>query len=125
MTMTALSPTLPYPASQSYKMLYSPSHPRSRSPLFQRSRATNLAVSLLCAIAALSIMVNLRQWMNSHAILTKPGTLSGRLPVDIKQTLNHPYAGLKHMVMVPGHAIWMGCDVSKVISATQRMCAPC
>lgn len=134
-TMTIGSPTLPYSASQRHKAAPSgvvqnghsgafidgnsrrltSSQYHQRSALFERSRVTNLAVLLLAGIAAVSLLLNIRFWLNRFDVFSKPGsTHFGRLPVDIKQTLHHPYADLKHMVMVPGHAIWMGCDPAKV-----------
>ncbi|KAJ7497057.1 hypothetical protein FB451DRAFT_213365 [Mycena latifolia] len=75
-----------------------------RTSLLNRSRATNLAVLGLAALALISLMFNVHLYFFSdgpaHPSLNPPMTMLASLP-DLQHTLNH-------LIVVPGHAIWKG-----------------
>ncbi|GAA5974747.1 hypothetical protein JCM11641_007250 [Rhodosporidiobolus odoratus] len=80
--------------------------------LTQRARTTNLAVLLLAGLACVSVLVNIRQAIGEE-VFSRPEDYPGRVPASIRATLTSPHSNLKHLVMVPGHAIWQGCDASR------------
>ncbi|GAA6013637.1 hypothetical protein JCM10207_004798 [Rhodosporidiobolus poonsookiae] len=121
-----LSAGLPMPISIPRRQSHSSAHRPFRSSvakagfadsrlafLTQRARTTNLAVCLLAAVAVLSILINIRLWLNDEVFRRKDDAASP-IPASIRATLQapNPYSNLKHLVMVPGHAIWQGCDAS-------------
>ncbi|GAA5859454.1 hypothetical protein JCM1840_004623 [Sporobolomyces johnsonii] len=79
--------------------------------LTQRARTTNLAVLLLAAVTAISLIANLR-FSIGHEVFPHRLPSSPSVPLSIRATLPTPHSNLKHLVMVPGHAIWEGCDAS-------------
>ncbi|GAA6049275.1 hypothetical protein JCM3770_005917 [Rhodotorula araucariae] len=91
---------------------FAPFTPGSRlAVLTQRARTTNLAVALLTATAAVSLLINLRLWIGND-VFRPPGDRTPLVPLSVRSTLHSPHANLKHLVMVAGHAIWQGCDAS-------------
>ncbi|BGP02181.1 hypothetical protein RTBOTA2_005060 [Rhodotorula toruloides] len=79
--------------------------------LTQRARTTNLAVLLLAGTACISLLLNVRMWLGNE-VFRRPEDYRERVPLSIRATLQSPHASLRHLVMVPGHAIWQGCDAS-------------
>jgi hypothetical protein len=100
--------------------------------LRQRARLTNLAVALLLAILGVSLLANL-----SHALHSAPqDAFAIPVPVDVDawddvassaQLLSHRppsvettirrdkrMANVDHLVLVPGHAVWVGEGPSRV-----------
>ncbi|TFK74537.1 hypothetical protein BDN72DRAFT_833017 [Pluteus cervinus] len=70
-----------------------------------RSRLTNLAVFLLSGLCFISIIVNL------YFIGLNNGNITP--PVMLSSIIRDPnLENLDHMVMVPGHAIWIGTDAN-------------
>ncbi|KAK4050823.1 hypothetical protein OIV83_003245 [Microbotryomycetes sp. JL201] len=67
----------------------------------------------------LLVLLLISLWFNwtGSALETKqtlaPTNVKGRVPLSIRTTLQSPHSNLKHLVLVPGHAIWTGCDASK------------
>ncbi|GAA5915630.1 hypothetical protein JCM6882_002368 [Rhodosporidiobolus microsporus] len=80
--------------------------------LTQRARTTNLAVLLLAGVAAVSVLVNIRLWLGDE-VFRRQRDFTTRVPQSIRGTLQSPHSNLKHLVMVPGHAIWQGCDATR------------
>jgi hypothetical protein len=88
------------------------------SPAFLRSRArtTNLAVLLLAACAAISLLLNVRLYFGSSVCLSRLDALDrtraqgshGQVPLALQRTIPSFRSSLKNLVMVPGHAIWKG-----------------
>lgn len=96
-----------------------------RARLASRSRVTNLGIGLLLAFASLSTLVNLLQWSRSAHVVQVPSSSSSAalrsslektrkndtLPALVHELAPPPRPGaekLDHLVVVPGHAIWMG-----------------
>lgn len=81
--------------------------------LRQRSRVTNLAVLILLATLAFSLLLNLRLWFHT-SVASVPSTSVAleagdqRHPDSILSTISgRVYA--KNLIVVAGHAIWRGC----------------
>ncbi|KAF7298132.1 hypothetical protein HMN09_01034600 [Mycena chlorophos] len=86
---------------------------RSTSPylslsgnLLARSRATNLAVLGLAFIAGLSLLLNLQLYYFPSAHDSPNSSLS------LLASLPKLQDNLEHLIVVPGHAIWLGRDPS-------------
>ncbi|GAA5821038.1 hypothetical protein JCM10212_006520, partial [Sporobolomyces blumeae] len=83
--------------------------------LKQRARTTNLAVFLLASVALISLAFNL-----NHSVALRRASRDGLVlrsprldvPPSLLSTVAPAYEELNHLVMVPGHAIWQGCDAS-------------
>ncbi len=78
--------------------------PRSFSKFLRApARLTNFSAVVLLALLTLSILLNFR------SLVTSP-TKDAALPRSIVETLpvKSPASGLDHLVIVPGHAIWIG-----------------
>ncbi|SCZ88958.1 BZ3500_MvSof-1268-A1-R1_Chr1-1g00856 [Microbotryum saponariae] len=107
--------------------------------LTKRSRMTNFAVLLLALVSGLSILLNVRLYLDqqvgslvlwrlcgnmrsdhrAHNVATtnqqifrrpRPDTL---VPLSLRATLPTSRAPLKHLVIIPGHAIWLGSNASR------------
>ncbi|GAA6016156.1 hypothetical protein JCM8202_005432 [Rhodotorula sphaerocarpa] len=85
-------------------------------PLTARSRATRLAVWLLAALAFVSVGLNLRflaSGAGSAVAVLHPRRFAASSPIPESMLATiEPASTLRHLVMVPGHAIWSGCDAS-------------
>jgi hypothetical protein len=81
--------------------------------LRHRSRVTNLAVLILLASLALSLLLNLRLWVATSIASAPIASVSHdadiqRHPDSILSTISgRVYA--KNLIVVAGHAIWKGC----------------
>ncbi|GAA6029053.1 hypothetical protein JCM8097_001570 [Rhodosporidiobolus ruineniae] len=82
--------------------------------LTQRARTTNLAVLLLAGVAVTSLLVNVRLWLGND-VFHRQEDYASLVPQSIRGTLQSPHGHLKHLVMVPGHAIWQGCDATRAL----------
>lgn len=102
--------------------------------LTQRARTTNLAVSLLALVCFTSLYYNARHTLGnfvSTSDIAYSSSISSRvvvrvylqfsqsdssfippIPLSLSSTLTPAHQELDHMVMIPGHAIWQGCDAS-------------
>ncbi|RSH90270.1 hypothetical protein EHS25_001604 [Saitozyma podzolica] len=112
-----------------------------------RSRLTNLAVSLMCSLLAVSLLLNLYMFPLSGADTSSrsrwrpftlrpsmrgwddnatPLQLDSGIPLSIETTVDrdHRFGELEHLIMVPGHAIWLGHDASKVEEDDQWILEP-
>ncbi|GAA5992443.1 hypothetical protein JCM5350_001592 [Sporobolomyces pararoseus] len=122
--------SLPFPVSTPSNNSHSPhSHSHSRSIssfignrsklLTQRARTTNLAVLLLSILTLVSLYYNL-----VHAIvpistrIQQQRAAAAVVPSSLLSTLPPPHSSLTHLVMIPGHAIWSGCDASHSLRDT-------
>ncbi|KAK7043552.1 hypothetical protein R3P38DRAFT_2887531 [Favolaschia claudopus] len=75
-----------------------------RRSLLLRSRATNLAVLALAALAFLSLLLNLHLYFSSSS-----DSSSWNLPWNVLASLpDLHHEDLNHLIVVPGHAIWKG-----------------
>ncbi|GAA5991713.1 hypothetical protein JCM10908_001103 [Rhodotorula pacifica] len=81
-------------------------------PLTARSRATRLAVWLLAALLALSLVLNIRFLTSSEQGILRRRDAKSAIPESVLATIPTPASPLRHLVMVPGHAIWSGCDAT-------------
>ncbi|SCV71690.1 BQ2448_3278 [Microbotryum intermedium] len=79
--------------------------------LTQRSRMTNFAVLLLAFVSAISILLNVRLYLDQQ-IFRRP-TPDALVPLSLRATLPTSRAPLKHLVIIPGHAIWLGSNASR------------
>ena len=90
------------PAPVTFKVRH-PSARRSLPKLLRApARLTNLSALLLIALASLSLLLNFRLFSQTRNV---------PLPRSIVETFpTRPLAveGLDHLVIVPGHAIWIG-----------------
>ncbi|KAF7362108.1 C6 transcription factor [Mycena venus] len=75
-----------------------------RTSLLNRSRATNLAVLGLAALATISLLINV------HLIYFRPSDRpsSSIPPLNRLASLPQLQHNLNHLIIVPGHAIWKG-----------------
>lgn len=78
-----------------------------KSILFSRSRITNLAVIILSIILSISLYFNLLH--QSSKLSSQPLQLQSSLH-SIQSTLPKPKKPLKNLIIVPGHAIFVGKD---------------
>ncbi|GAA6016270.1 hypothetical protein JCM11491_006798 [Sporobolomyces phaffii] len=79
--------------------------------LTQRARTTNLAVSLLACVCLLSLYYNAKDFVTTF--LPSSDFHVPPIPRSLQATLNPAHSDLSHLVMIPGHAIWQGCDASR------------
>ncbi|ORY89035.1 hypothetical protein BCR35DRAFT_300816 [Leucosporidium creatinivorum] len=112
---TDTSPSLPYPVVSARRRPSSSSHHSysGRSPslvggswslLTQRTGRSSPLTLLLGLVLCLSLWGNWRM-LGSHVVESK-------VPLSIRATLQPSHPELRHLIMVPGHAIWTGCDAS-------------
>lgn len=96
--------------------------------LRQRTRLTNLAVSLLFAILCLSLLTNVQYALAPHIQpspidlarkewdeVVAPEQLDSGRPPSVEATINRDrrMASVNHLVVVPGHAVWTGHDATE------------
>lgn len=101
-----------------------------RRTLLARSRATNLALAILGSVAALSLLVNFRFWLLSpsdgsdgssgyfssasrehdYALAMRGTRAKDFLNVGVERS--EGVSGVKHLIVVTGHAVWHGCEAS-------------
>lgn len=118
---------LPLPSSsRSRPRTYFPSNPSSQTSILthlrSRTRLTNLAVALIILLTISSISLNASYYLSpSPQSQTRYKTNSNSRtgndrPASIEETIDRDprMKSLNHLVMVPGHAIWIGNDVDKV-----------
>lgn len=95
------------------------------SILRARSRLTNLAVGLLIFILGVSLLGNIRgivgedphphfRWHAAWDELADADILDSGRPPSVETTIKRDprMAEVDHLVMVPGHAVWLGQDGS-------------
>lgn len=111
----SIAPTTSLSSSQTrHRVRASFSFIRNRSKLLtQRARTTNLAILLLLLLTVLSLYYNLvhaieRVFTNRDALARDVPSI----PRSLLSTLTPAHSQLSHLVMIPGHAIWQGCDAS-------------
>ncbi|WVO15800.1 hypothetical protein L204_103462 [Cryptococcus depauperatus] len=89
-----------------------------------RTRLTNLAVVFLILALMVSLILNFNvvlktsqkpsysSWLNSAT----PEQLHSPIPLSLHTTIERDprYAYIDHLIMVPGHAIWLGHDADRV-----------
>lgn len=105
--------------------------------LLSRSRFTNCAVTLLIILTSFSLYHNLRFWLSSNSIFSQPGLCrASTTPSDQKYstkfgsswwaTVTHPpnTENLEHLIIVPGHAIWIGNDPGQRLDESQWVLEP-
>jgi len=104
--------------------------------LLSRSRFTNCAVTLLMIFTSFSLYQNLRFWLSSNPIFSQPGLCrASTTPSDQRYstkfgsswwaTVTHPnMENLEHLVIVPGHAIWIGNDPGQRLDESQWALEP-
>ena len=81
---------------------------------------------IICSITALSVFINLTAYLTPNPttldidstwkeISTKSQIDTG-IPLSIETTIERDtrFTELNHLVMVPGHAIWIGSDIARV-----------
>ena len=83
---------------------------RLRDSLLTRSRATNLAITLLAVVCALSLLSNLY----FYSTASWSGTSHPRFASAVLSTINRhdKLSKLDHLIVVPCHAIWKGVDAA-------------
>ncbi|KAG7090942.1 hypothetical protein E1B28_010014 [Marasmius oreades] len=92
---------LPTPVSLSKRKPFRRETQRLRL-LLTRARITNLGVLLLFLFALASVVLNLTYWLTWPLPITS-------YPHSILSTISRrQFEGLDHLIVVPGHAIWIG-----------------
>lgn len=103
---------LPTPASsanrRAFRRFVSP-RKRLLETLLTRSRVTNLAVAILAAICALSVLWNIYFYFTVSQAIARPGTVSAVFSTIDR---HHKLSQLDHLIVVPCHAIWKGVDAA-------------
>ncbi|KAI0344192.1 hypothetical protein BDW22DRAFT_1327305 [Trametopsis cervina] len=106
---------LPTPVSfRSSSRYTSTRHSRPlRAVLLSRARITNLGLALLAALAAVSVLLNLRLWFSSPPTSSYYASAPKTPPkLGSNNTLGYHVdeadARLQHLVLVPAHGIWTG-----------------
>ena len=108
---TAQSPT-----SSNYVSLF--------TTLRTRARLTNLAVVIILGILTVSVVLNV-SYLTDYSLsppsrsvlpILPDETLHERIPESIEATIDRDprYEDLDHLILVPGHALWIGTDPEKV-----------
>jgi hypothetical protein len=89
--------------------------------LIQRARVTNLGLLILVAFATGSFLLNLRNFLSTPTCRVWPDP-----PASILSTLGRDKAlrNLDHLIIVVGHAIWQGVDVTKRLHESEWALAP-
>ncbi|EKM80782.1 hypothetical protein AGABI1DRAFT_126823 [Agaricus bisporus var. burnettii JB137-S8] len=103
--------------------------------LLSRSRFTNLGIIILLLITLFSLYHNLRFWLASFA--TYPDTClapptirnsnqSAKFGSVLWATVTRPRSlkDLNHLVVIPGHAIWIGNDTGKRLDDSEWILEP-
>ncbi|KAM0790823.1 hypothetical protein ACM66B_004668 [Microbotryomycetes sp. NB124-2] len=85
----------------------------SSSKWRQRVGVTCNSRTFLVALSLVSLWFNWTSFKHEAQVAQTPSIAKGRVPLSIRTTLQSPHSNLKHLVLVPGHAIWIGCDASK------------
>ncbi|GAA5897273.1 uncharacterized protein JCM6883_006638 [Sporobolomyces salmoneus] len=80
--------------------------------LTQRARTTNLAVLILAFVALVSLWFNATHMVQRIFPYRTSTSLVPSVPRSLQSTLTPAHSDLSHLVMIPGHAIWQGCDAS-------------
>ncbi|WWD22078.1 hypothetical protein CI109_106567 [Kwoniella shandongensis] len=105
--------------------------------LRSRTRLTNLAVTLLFLLLTTSLLLNFNHYLftptqsllinrkshlrGGHDLLkgwddsATPSQIDSGIPLSIETTIERDirYGELNHLIMVPGHAIWLGHDANR------------
>lgn len=97
--------------------------------LRQRARLTNLAVGLLLFVLSFSLLANLSHMLHPPAApaafkieawddVASTDQLRSRRPPSIETTIHRDsrMVDVNHLVMVPGHAVWLGQDASMAVT---------
>ena len=96
--------------------------------ILARSRVTNLAVLILSACLLLSTLLNFRHYYLSDR--RKHGGFARHGPFhrlrSIEDTIERPPAlqALRHLILVPGHAVWLGRDANDALNETAWVLEP-
>lgn len=109
---------------------YAPSPSQLLQHLRARTRLTNLAVSIIISLLIFSLLLNLATFYSPYPPSRRkgfrrlggwednatPGQIDSLIPLSIETTIERDtrYGELNHLVMVPGHAIWVGNDVNRI-----------
>ncbi|GAA5940704.1 uncharacterized protein JCM15063_006333 [Sporobolomyces koalae] len=102
------------PTTSKFRVRGSISFLRNRTKLLhQRARTSNLAVLALALVALVSLYYHAK-----HYVLRNQDTFAPPVPHSLESTLNRAHSELNHLVMIPGHAIWQGCDASHATQDT-------
>ncbi|PCH43583.1 hypothetical protein WOLCODRAFT_103794 [Wolfiporia cocos MD-104 SS10] len=117
---------LPLPASYTSRRQFSRggagSHRSTRDVLLTRARITNLGLLLLSTFAIFSFLVNLNHYYTSpRAYPHADGE-----PFGIVETIqrDETLSTLDHLIIVPGHAIWIGIDPAKRLDDNEWILEP-
>lgn len=107
-----------------------------------RTRLTNLAVSLIISALLGSLLLNAHYFASSSPLgasytskkvasgpwaeLASAEQLERGVPLSIETTIERDkrYADLDHMIMVPGHAIWLGNDPGRIMNDEEWILEP-
>ncbi|KAH9949011.1 hypothetical protein B0H21DRAFT_689161 [Amylocystis lapponica] len=115
---------LPLPISFSARRQYarlSRQHRSTRDVLLTRARVTNLGFLLLAGFAALSFFVNLLLYFSSSENARRYTSPDGILSTLQRDSMA---AGLDHLIIVPGHAIWKGTDAAERLNDSEWILEP-
>jgi hypothetical protein len=104
-------PSLPTPATSTKRKYFrqNPARPRSNvlELLLSRTRLTNLAILLLLFICCMSLLLNAFHVIHIHLQTKQIGTPTGMYATITRE---ENMRRLKHLIVVPGHAVWKGGD---------------
>lgn len=83
--------------------------------LRSRTRLTNLAVVLILALTLSSVLLNASYYLDPGPPSTRIRTATA-LAASIEETIDRDprIRNLRHLIMIPGHAIWTGHDPLRV-----------
>jgi ABC-type transport system involved in multi-copper enzyme maturation permease subunit len=91
---------LPLPSTFAYSSKQSNIYKSWFRNFVRRSRATNLAVSLLATALLFSLALNFRLWVRQRAHSNAPVTPNSYLQASLQ-----PFTA-SHLIIVAGHAVW-------------------
>jgi hypothetical protein len=96
--------------------------------LRQRARLTNLAVGLLLFVLSFSLLANLSHVLHPPTApdpfkleawddVASADQLRSRRPPSVETTIHRDARmdSVRHLVMVPGHAVWLGSDADLAV----------
>jgi hypothetical protein len=92
--------------------------------LLSRTRLTNLAILLLLFVCCMSLLLNAFHMNSTTRIHHQTNQLCTSSAMYATITREEAIRGLKHLIVVPGHAIWKGGDPQLRLDDNQWVLEP-